>query len=179
MRRSKLFLALVFFALFNLTSVSSAWASEFSVGGVLGYQFELEAPLVGLDARYSINVAPSVDLVVQTQGNYFFLDSAEVLGATARSTVLQFDLDLLAKINLDIPLAPYGGAGPALVHSRSSVTSGDSTLSSTTNTDMGFNAIFGASLELGDIRPYGQLRVTFLDGTSVSLMLGLNFVVVQ
>lgn len=165
------------FLFVTTASLAVGHANEGSVGGVLGYQFDLEAPLLGIDARYSHGVADSVDLLVQGQGNYFFLDSQEAFGTSVDATVLQFDVTVGGQLAMDWPVAPYAGIGPALVHSNTTVRSGDREVSSESTTDMGFNTIFGAALILEPpIRPFAQLRVTFLDGTTASLLMGVNYV---
>lgn len=178
----KLAIALIAAVAMSLWAAGSAWAmsskapSQISAGAVLGYNFDLEAPLIGIDARFQQPLMPSVDLLIEGQGNYYFLDSAEVFGATASSTLLQFDLTLGARLNLDLPVGPYLLVGPALIHARSSVTSGDSTLSSSSETQMGFNAILGTDIDLGAaVTPYAQMRATFLEGTALSMMLGVNY----
>ncbi len=172
------FLPLLLTLTIALSTVSSTAAaeSEASVGAVLGYNLDLEYPLAGIDARYAHPVAPMVDVSVQFQANYYFTDSVQILGATSRSTLLQFDLNLLASIDLSL-ISPYVGVGPALLHNRTRVTSGDTEISSSTSTDTGLNVVAGAALKLdGPIRPFAQFRSTFRDGSAASIMLGVNFV---
>ena len=149
-----------------------AWAS---VGAVLGYDLDREAPLVGIDGRYAHPVAPMADVIVQLQGNYFFVDSVEFFGATGSGAILQFDLNVLAGIDLSL-LNPYAGLGAALIHTRSRITSGDTVLSSSSRYDMGLNLIAGGVLRIdGPIRPFAQFRATIRDGSSSSIMLGVIY----
>ena len=175
MRRAALLTGLIF-ALLSLGAGSAAASDlEVTVGGGAGYQFELEAPLVLLEARAAYPLVDAVDLAVQLQGNYFFVDQYEFLGATFRSTILQFDLNLLAHLDLDTVVIPYLGLGPALVHARARATSSNNnTIGSSESTDMGFNFVVGLMIN-SPFNPFVQARATMLDGeTSISVMGGIS-----
>lgn len=177
-RTSALF-TLLFLPLFGLLAPSTAAAQEqeATLGAVLGYEFELEAPLVGIDARYIHGISDLIGLGVQLQGNYFFTDSFEFLGATVRTTLLQFDLNLLAEMRFEGVLRPYVGAGPALLHARTRATSGNNnTFASSETTDMGFNVVLGTSFVLDQVRPFVQVRATAQEETYLSAMVGASFV---
>ena len=148
-----------------------------SLGAVGGYNPDLEAPLLGVEGRFTFYAAPRVPLSIQPGFNYFFMGSSEFLGATARTTLLQFEVNALVNLELDAPVTPYAGVGPAMIYVQSSVSSSQGTWSSESNTDLGFNLLAGAAFELdGPLRPFGQFRVTFLEGNSMSLMVGLSYV---
>ena len=179
MHRSKMLCVLVVLMVGGFSSQAAASEGALSVGAEVGYHFELEEPLIGVNARYDFGAAPAVDLGVQGDLNYYFLGSSEFLGATLRSTVVQFDLNVLATANLDLIVAPYIGLGAALLYRSTSLESGDNVISSESSSDLGANLLGGVALELdGIVRPFGQMRMTFLDGeTALSLMVGLNVTV--
>lgn len=175
MRRPTLLASLVFIGLLSFGSSAAASDLEVSVGGGAGYNFELEAPLVALEARLTYPMVEAIDLGLQLQGNYFFTDQFEAFGSTFRSTILQFDLNLLAHIDLDV-VTPYAGLGPAIVHTRARATSSNNnTWASSESTDMGFNFVVGVIIN-SPFNPFVQARATMLDGnTSVSAMVGILY----
>lgn len=150
--------------------------SEAHAGLALGYRFDLEEPSLGLDGRFFYQLNERIALGVQLQAHYYLIGSTEILGATARTTALQFDLNLLAQLNLDTLIEPYAGIGPALVYSANRISdSSNNTLSSSSDTDMGFNLVLGTSLDLDDFSPFVQFRATFQQETASAAILGLTY----
>jgi hypothetical protein len=175
-RTSKLFFCLVM--AFAMTMTSTAFAQTHTakgfVGAVGGYHFKAEVPLIGLDALM-IFATPVVPVSIHPSFNYFFIESQELLGFRAETTLLQFDLDGLVHVPLGAPVTPYLGAGVAMVYTRVNTTGWGSDVTDT-ETTFGANFLAGLAVEANaSVHPFAQLRATILEETSLSMLFGVRF----
>lgn len=166
-------------ALVVLSSAASAQAQSTdpisgAVGLSGGYNFDVEVPLVGVDALFTFQ-GMAVPLSIHPSFNYFFVESQEFLGVEFTTTLMQFDLNAIAHLPLLSLVTPFMGAGMAMLYTKTSL-SGFNSTSSETETDFGANFLAGFALNLGPaIEPFAQLRLTLLDGSSVSFAMGVRF----
>lgn len=98
---------------------------------------------------------------------YVFVDDGDLWTANA-----DFHYDLHSSSNL----APWVGAGAAVIFSSIDPPRGCRNCDSDDETDLGLNLLGGLSLvQRGPIRPYVQGKVTLSDNTEASIAFGLRF----
>lgn len=151
---------------------------KMSAGVAIGYNFDAEAPLLGLDGRFTVYEMDSVAFSINPRFDYFFISSTKFLGLTTRTTFFQIEANALAHLLLDIPLTPYAGVGASMLYHRTSISDSRGNRSSNDGKAFpGFNIVAGTTFDLdGPISPFAQFRLTFWEGhNSASLMVGANF----
>lgn len=142
-----------------------------SFGGFLGFDFdEIDDPFLGADARFFYNLPEVVEgfsLVANPTFNFYL----------SEGTLLQFDGNALARLDLDAPLTPYGGIGLAITFWD---VAGESDLSLTFN-PLIVGAEFNVTETIGGFAQFRStrhrigepgFRVSF---TTMALMGGINF----
>lgn len=151
---------------------------KMSAGIVAGYNFDAEAPLLGLDARLMVYEMESVAFSINPRFDYYFVSSSTFLGLTTRTTLLQVEVNALAHIVLSAPLTPFAGIGGAMLYQRATVSDRNGNHASRdARTFPGFNLIAGTTFDLsGPLTPFAQFRLTFGDTrNAASLMVGATF----
>lgn len=152
-----------------------------SVGVVAGYDFDRELPLAGVDGRFTFALGSPLALSINPAFNYYFTGRSEFFGASAETTLLQFDLNALLHLALGAVVTPYVGGGMALTYVESRFVDGnDNVISSEDDTRVSPNVLVGATFDTGSaLSPYLQGRMTFGEGEDdqavKSLMVGLNY----
>ena len=162
--------------------------AQFSLIPQIGYNLDAEALLVGIGTEF---VAPfeisNFDLAIRPAIEYIFVDSGDDItqgGVTFSSSVtsLQINGDLIARLNAT-NLNPFVGAGLAVYYTSVDNDCDGSDLicgslgdsDGGSNTDIGLNLLGGLEfpgvVAFGD--PYVQARITFADGTAISLLGGI------
>ena len=182
--RKSLLIALLF--AFALPMTANRAEAQFSLLPYIGYNLDAEAFLVGIGAEFEAPFsAGSYALGFRPSVEYVFVDSPPdqtVAGTTISSsiTALQINGDLIARLNAS-GFNPFVGAGLAIAYASASVDcSGsfcdDFDSASNSATDLGINVLggleFPGALGFGD--PYVQGRITFADGTAISILGGLS-----
>lgn len=151
-----------------------------SLGGLVGYDMDIEEPMVGADMRFTFPADPSFDLALNPAANYYFVSSG---GFIDSATLLQFDFNLLFQFPLEGSITPYVGGGLAMIYLRISGEDpfGGETISETEN-EIGFNMLVAGIEAQVDpsARIFSQVRLSrfSIDGqsdTTFSLMGGVSF----
>ncbi len=108
-----------------------------TIGPFLGYDFdEIDEGFIGVDARvyfHMFDFVPGLSLVFNPAFNYYFMTDG---------SMIQIDANGLLRLDLDVPVAPFGGLGMAF---NRRTFADDADLSLTINP-----FIFGVDFELGD-----------------------------
>ena len=152
-----------------------------SAGLYFGYDFEVGDPLVGVDARFTYNLAPNIAASLNPGVSYYFMSERRVFGFTIESQLIQFDINALGHLIIDGPLHPYLGAGLAISHARVRA-EGWGTDTTETETNLGLNLVIGTEISIdGPLTPFLQFRATFLEqeeidhANFVTIMGGLSY----
>ncbi|MEM8556521.1 MAG: hypothetical protein AAGG50_01650 [Bacteroidota bacterium] len=153
--------------------------AQFSIFPYVGYNLDFEGFLIGVGGEF---VAPfeisNLDLTIAPSVEYVFADDGGIPDFSIN--VFQVNGDVIARFNPQGSFVPYAGAGLAIV--RISV-DGPDILDGfggfgfdASSTDVGLNALGGALFPglvgFGDL--YAQGRVTFANGTAISIIGGFR-----
>lgn len=133
---------------------SAAQAQERShFGPQVGYNFDYEAAVLG--AQFTVPIARQLEFYPSF--NYFFVDVGTVWAVNA---------DLKYRLAVESVEWLYLGGGLNVTRTE---------VSSFSNTDAALNLLAGIESRRGNIHPFGELRLTVGDGSTVQLVGGLNF----
>lgn len=126
-------------------------------GAHLGHNLDAEEIAVGVQAELDfIKRATGLSLIFNPVVQALLVDGA---------TSLQFDVNALFQLG-EGTIVPKVGGGLALLYVDSN---------SHSNTELGLNAVGQVDLNMGgNWAPFAAVRLTFQDGTSTTLMGGVN-----
>ena len=161
MRSAALALALCLtFACFGCVCfVGVAHAERASIGPHLGYNLDIDDPLLGVESRIDLtNVGSSVILQLNPSFSYYFTDNIDLFNVAVN---LPFEFVIGGS-----KLRPFVAPGIGFIH----VSNGGS------DTDAALILLAGLLFRLGVVDPFIQLRVMINDGSSADLMGGVLFV---
>lgn len=149
-------LLLAALALLLSAPAASAQAATGTFMPYLGYNLESDNALIGVGYRAGFPLPAPVRLALQPSIEYVFTD--------ADVTLLQADVNVLAELNA-ATVAPYVGAGLAVVYADTEFTDG--------NTELGLNVVGGVVLNpIGFAQPFAQARYTTYDGGDALSVMG-------
>jgi hypothetical protein len=136
-------------------AVSSVAQSQerLHLGPQVGYNFDYEAVVIG--AQFGAPIGRHLEFYPSV--NFFLVDAG---------TVWALNADLKYRLPIEHADWLYLGGGLNVTHTEVSVFS---------NTDVALNLIGGVESRRGNIHPFGELRLTVGDGSTVQLVGGLNF----
>jgi hypothetical protein len=134
-------------------SAATAHAQRSHIGPHAGYNFDVDRALIG--AQMLLPVGRSVELYPSF--DYYFVDQGSLVG---------FSGDLKFRFPTGGPSMFYFGGGVNVLRASAGGTS---------NTDTGWDLLFGLESRRGVTHPYIEGRVLNHSGSSFQLAAGLNF----
>jgi len=133
-------------------TTTPAHAQRSHIGPHAGYNFDIERGLLG--AQLLLPVSRSVELYPSF--DYYFVDQGSLIGLSG---------DLKFRVPTGGPSVLYVGGGVNFLRASGGGTS---------NTDTGWDILFGLESRLGMTHPYIEGRVLNHSGSAFQLVAGLN-----
>lgn len=122
-------------------------SAQFQIGPRVGYDLETDDAVLGVEARFGLNI-PTFPLIVAPAFDYYFLGNDN-------ASFYALDLNLLYPFGIaNQVFTPYAGAGLGIGFSNVDTPAGD-----VSDTDIGVNIVGGAVFGFGSIRPFAQARL--------------------
>ena len=151
-----------FLLAFGLTCAGlagTAHAERVTLGPHLGYNLDVDDPLLGIESRIDLtNISSSVILQLNPSFSYYFVDNFDLFNFAVN---VPFEFVIGGS-----SLRPFVAPGLGLVH----VSAGGGS-----DTDLALVLLGGLLFRLGVVDPFFQLRVLIEDGSSAELMGGVLF----
>lgn len=136
----------------------TAHAERATLGPHLGYNLDIDDPLLGIESRIDLtNISSSVILQLNPSFSYYFVDNFDLFNFALN---VPFEFVIGGSV-----VRPFIAPGLGLVH----VSNGGS------DTDLALVILGGLLFRLGVVDPFFQLRVLIEDGSSAELMGGVLF----
>jgi len=138
----------------TLAAAPVAHAERATIGPHLGVNFDVDDLLIGAEARIDVaTLGRNVIVQLNPSFSYYFVDNYDLLN-------ISFNVPFEFVIENSV-LRPFVAPGLGLF-------TGD-------HTDLKLNMLGGMLFRLDAIDPFVQLRVAFIDGSTVDLMGGVLF----
>ena len=135
-----------------LTAAPTATAQYFAFMPYVGYHADLEAPLVGVGARFRVPLAsPALNLALQPAVEVTLDNGSNV----------QVDVNAIAEFGGGPVVSPFVGGGLAVV------------IPEVGDTNVGGNVLGGLVFNAGFVKPFAQARYTFADNSYFAAHLGV------